>query len=79
MNQLRRLTAACRRHQVPIKAAALQFVSAHPAVVSVIPGPRSTEEVEDNIRMMQHPIPPVLWDDPRDHGLIAWESPTPTE
>jgi D-threo-aldose 1-dehydrogenase len=42
---------------VPLKAAALQFILAHPAIVSVIPGARSIQEVEDNARMVELRIP----------------------
>ena len=76
-DRVRRLESVCRRHQVPLKAAALQFPSAHPAVVSLLTGPRSIEEQEDNVRMMQHEIAPELWDDLRREGLIPVEAPTP--
>jgi D-threo-aldose 1-dehydrogenase len=75
--RLDRIRTVCKRHNVPIKAAALQFAAAHPAAVSVIPGPRTAEEVKDNIRMMAHPIPSELWDDLRDEKLVHPESPTP--
>ena len=77
VEQVHRLRAVCDRHKVPIGAAALQFVGAHPAVVSVIPGPRSIHEVRDNIRMMQHPISAEFWADLRQKGLIPGEAPTP--
>ncbi len=75
--QVRRLRAVCDRHKIPVGAVAIQFVSAHPAVVSVIPGPRSVNEVRDNIRMAQYPIPAELWSDLRQEGLIPSEAPTP--
>ncbi len=77
LQRVRRLWAVCDRHRVPVRAAALQFVSAHPAAVSVIPGPRSVQETKDNISMMQHPIPPEFWDELRREGLIPKEAPTP--
>src|ERR1700731_1228698 len=40
---------ACDRHQVPLAAAALQFPLSHPAVVAIIPGPRSVAEFEANL------------------------------
>ena len=78
-DRVRRLESVCRRHQVPLKAAALQFPSAHPAVVTSLAGPRSIEEQEENVRMMQHEIAPELWDDLRREGLIPVEAPTPKE
>ena len=72
-----RYQAICERYKVPIKAAALQFVVAHPSVVSVIPGPVSMAEMTENIRMMQHTIPPDLWADMVAEGLILSDCPLP--
>ena len=77
MDKAARIGEVCARHNVPLKAAALQFILAHPAIVSVIPGARSIQEVEDNLRMVEHPIPAVLWADLKDRGLIAAAAPTP--
>ena len=73
-----RYQTICDRYEVPIKAAALQFVSAHPSVVSVIPGPASMLEMTDNIRMMEHSIPPDFWAELLAEGLIASDCPTVT-
>jgi D-threo-aldose 1-dehydrogenase len=72
-----RLKEVCDRHDVPLRAAALQFVSAHPAVVSVIPGTKSPRHQIDNFRMMEHPIPRALWGELRGEGLILPEAPVP--
>jgi D-threo-aldose 1-dehydrogenase len=60
-----------------LKAAALQFILAHPAVASVIPGVRSVAEVEDNIKMVEWPIPTDLWTALKQQGLMAASAPTP--
>jgi D-threo-aldose 1-dehydrogenase len=57
MDKAQRINAVCERYQVPLKAAALQFILAHPAIASVIPGARSVAEVEENVRMVAYPIP----------------------
>jgi D-threo-aldose 1-dehydrogenase len=77
LSRARRLKAVCDRHGVPLKAAALQFVLAHPAVASAIPGARSAAEVEDNVRMVRLPIPSEVWRDMKDEGLIPREAPVP--
>ncbi len=77
MERAARIAAVCARHDVPLQAAALQFVLAHPAIVSVIPGARSVAELEDNVRMVEHPIPPALWAQLKDAGLIPPAAPTP--
>jgi D-threo-aldose 1-dehydrogenase len=42
------IEAVCRRHGVPLMAAALRFPLAHPAVVSVIPGAVSPAQARQN-------------------------------
>lgn len=77
LQKVRRVDEVCRRHDVPMKAAALQFTLAHPAVASVIPGARSVEEMEENFRLASHHIPAAFWSDLRKSGLIPDEAPTP--
>jgi D-threo-aldose 1-dehydrogenase len=77
IDKARRLDAICRRHNVPLKAAAIQFPLGHPAVVSVLSGARSVAELEENIAMFQTPIPAALWDDLRAEGLLDEVAPTP--
>jgi D-threo-aldose 1-dehydrogenase len=77
MDKAARIARVCERHQVPLKAAALQFILAHPAIASVIPGARSVAEVEENARMVELAIPDALWSDLKESKLIAAEAPTP--
>jgi D-threo-aldose 1-dehydrogenase len=77
MDKARRIQTVCERHQTPLKAAALQFILAHPAIVSVIPGARSVAELEENVRLVEVPIPTDLWGELRHEGLIAAAAPTP--
>ena len=71
------LKAVCDSHRVPLAAAALQFPLAHPAVAAIIPGPRTVEEFEANMKLLQYPIPPALWADLRDAKLLHPDAPTP--
>ena len=66
----RQIEAVCARHNVPLPAAALQFPFGHPAVASVIPGARSTGEVQSNVRLFQHPIPRDFWLELQTLGLV---------
>ena len=77
VEKVRRIEAACRRHGTPLKAAALQFPLAHPAVAAVIPGARSPEEVDENVRMFEVEIPADFWSELREEGLIPDAAPTP--
>jgi len=74
-----KLNEICKKHDVPLKAAALQFVTAHPVVASVIPGTRDPYHQEENQKMMNVNIPMGLWADLIDEGLIDPNSPVPRE
>jgi D-threo-aldose 1-dehydrogenase len=65
------LRAACERHGVPLRAAAVQFPFTHPAVACVVVGARSPEEVEDAVAMSAVDVPDALWHDLRAEGLIS--------
>ncbi len=56
-----RIAAVCARHDVPLAAAALQFAAAHPAVETVLIGPRTVAELDANLAAYAHPIPAALW------------------
>ena len=77
LDRARKLTAICVAHGVDLKAAALQFVLAHPAVATAIPGVQSVAELEQNIALVQQEIPAGLWSDMRSAGLIPDAAPTP--
>lgn len=77
VDRARRIGAHCARHGVDLKAAALQFCVAHPAVAAVIPGPRTVTEVTENARMMTAPIPAALWIELKADGLLPATAPTP--
>jgi D-threo-aldose 1-dehydrogenase len=73
------IDAICQRHDVPLKAAAIQFPLGHPAVVSVLSGARSPKEVEENVDMFRVHVPAALWDDLRTAGLLGKNVPTPSD
>lgn len=63
LSRKRELEAICASHDVPLKAAALQFPLRHPAVACVLAGARTRAEAEENARMMMHPIDPSFWEE----------------
>ncbi len=77
VEQARRLEAVCQRHGVDLKAAALQFVLAHPAVGTVIPGAQSVDELEQNFELVGQAIPDDVWSEMKSEGLIPSDAPTP--
>lgn len=78
VERARRLEAVCARHRVPLKAAAIQFPLAHPAVATLVAGVRRVEHLDDYPAMMRRAIDPDLWAELRSEGLIAPDAPTPT-
>ncbi|MBN9486884.1 MAG: aldo/keto reductase [Alphaproteobacteria bacterium] len=71
------IRAVCERHGTDIKAAALRFCAAHPVVAAVIPGPRTSDEVRQNAKLMQADVPGALWAELRRAGLLPENAPTP--
>jgi D-threo-aldose 1-dehydrogenase len=75
--RVRRLEAVCARYSVPLPAAAVQFVAAHPAVASLVIGAGSADEARANAAVYRAPIPAGLWEDLRAEGLIDPAAPVP--
>jgi len=72
------IKAVCERHEVPLRAAAIQFALGHPAVTTVVIGARSPQQLDDNVAMFEHPIPDALWADLKAEGLLPGHVPTPS-
>jgi len=77
MEKVRRIEAVCARHKVPLAAAALQFLLAHPAVATHVPGTRNVAQMNQNIALVAHPIPGVFWQDLKAEGLLRPDAPVP--
>ena len=77
MERTRRIQEVCARHNVPLQSAALQFPFGHPSIASVIPGARSTAEIEANVSFFEQEVPVDFWTELRDLSLIAAEAPLP--
>ena len=77
MERVRRIEAVCRRHGVPLAAAALQFPLHHPLVASVIPGALDPAQVAANVATMAVEVPEPLWGDLKREGLLREDAPTP--
>ena len=66
----RLLAEVCERHGVTLPQAALAYPLMHPAVVSVVVGMRTGEQVDSNVRRYTVETPPGLWTDLETEGLI---------
>jgi D-threo-aldose 1-dehydrogenase len=77
MERVARIETVCAQYRIPLRAAALQFPLAHPAVKSLILGMQSISEYEDALSNLTVDIPVEFWNDLRSYGLIGQEAPLP--
>jgi D-threo-aldose 1-dehydrogenase len=73
LDRVLRMKAVAERHGTTLRAAALAFASAHPAVASVLPGPRSAPEVHDCADQFASTVPAEFWQELRESGLLPRE------
>ncbi len=71
------IEALCAEHAVPLPAAALQFIVAHPAIAVVLTGARTAEEVAAIAAWRRWPIPAAFWHALRARGLVDAAAPLP--
>lgn len=76
--KLERIRAVARAHGVDVKAAALQFALAHPAVVAAIPGSTRPLHANEDHAALSAVIPAAFWSDLRAQGLISAVAPVPS-
>ncbi|KUN02909.1 aldo/keto reductase [Streptomyces yokosukanensis] len=68
-----RMQALAERHGTTLRAAALAFAAAHPAVAGLLVGPRSAAEVHDCADQFATPVPAEFWRESRESGLLPRE------
>ncbi|KPI17532.1 Pyridoxal 4-dehydrogenase [Actinobacteria bacterium OK074] len=73
------LRAVAERHGTTLRAVALAFCAAHPAVASVLVGARSAAEVRDCAEQFSAAVPAALWEELRMEGLLPADAPVPAE
>jgi D-threo-aldose 1-dehydrogenase len=74
-----RIKEICERHGVPLKAAALQVASFHPAVSSVVIGASSVSHVDECVEMFERRVPVALWQELTTVGLVDARTPIPMD
>ncbi|WP_282607081.1 aldo/keto reductase [Pelagibius sp. Alg239-R121] len=77
LQQVAAIGRVCDAHSVSMASAALQFPLAHPAVVSIIPGAMSPDEVKRNMATLEAEIPQAFWADLKSEKLLHPTAPTP--
>lgn len=71
-----RMKSVAGRHGITLRAAALAFCAAHPAVASVLVGTRTAAEVRDCADQFATPVPEAFWQELKDTGLLSVEKPS---
>ena len=56
--------------EIPLIAAAVQFPMRHPAVTSIVTGPRNVSELKTYVDSFDFPIPDSVWIELEDSGLV---------
>jgi D-threo-aldose 1-dehydrogenase len=78
LERVARLESICVAYGVPLATAALRLPLGHPAVVSVIPGGRTPDEIRESRAALSQPIPSDLWNELKGAGLLAQDAPVPS-
>jgi D-threo-aldose 1-dehydrogenase len=73
-----RLRDIAASHGVSLKAVALQFALAHPAVACMVAGVRTVAQLEEYPALFAERIPQDLWAELRTEGLLPVVAPVPT-
>ncbi|CAK8581575.1 MULTISPECIES: aldo/keto reductase [Priestia] len=77
MAKVEKIKAIADRHQISIKAAAVQFSLANPAVAAVIPGASRPERIAEDKAALNTVIPAAFWEEMREQKLVASYAPLP--
>lgn len=77
MDKVAKIEAVCAEFGVPLPAAALQFVVAHPAIPAFCAGTRTVEQLSQNLAWFSHPIPGEFWAALKARGLLREDAPVP--
>jgi D-threo-aldose 1-dehydrogenase len=76
LDKVAAIEAVCDAHGVRMVDAAFQFPLCHRAVVSLIPGGQSVREMESNLDAARAFVPPALWAELKEKGLMRADAPT---
>jgi D-threo-aldose 1-dehydrogenase len=77
ISKVEQIKAIAQAFGVSVKAAALQFSLAHPAVAAVIPGASRPGRIAEDVAALSENIPAAFWQALRDARLISDRAPLP--
>lgn len=77
ISKVEQIKAIAQAFGVSVKAAALQFSLAHPAVAAVIPGASRPGRIAEDVAALSEKIPAAFWQALREARLISDRAPLP--
>jgi D-threo-aldose 1-dehydrogenase len=77
LDRANRMADICEQHGTTLPAAAVAFPLGHPSVVNVTLGMRSRGQVRRNAELIEADVPPALWSELREVGLLRPDAPLP--
>ncbi|QQK75506.1 aldo/keto reductase [Salicibibacter cibarius] len=75
--KVERLEEIAKRYDVSLKAAALQFSTAHPATKAVITGSSRPDRIKEDLAAIKTEIPDAFWQELLEKGFISSKAPLP--
>jgi D-threo-aldose 1-dehydrogenase len=78
MDKVGQIESVCKEFDVPLPAAALQFVVAHPAIPSFIAGTRTVGQLEQNLKWFSYSVSEEFWSTLKQKGLLREDAPIPS-
>ena len=70
IRRVKAMEECCAEFGVPLAAAALQFVLAHPAITATMVGAASAWQVNQTLALSRHSIPSLFWETMAERGLM---------
>lgn len=77
--KVEKIKSLCKKFEIPIKAAALQFSLAHPASAAVIPGASRPERIAEDHAALNATVPDAFWNELREQKLVSPLAPLPVD
>jgi D-threo-aldose 1-dehydrogenase len=76
LKKVQAIESVCDKYGVTLASAAIEFVSMHPAVATVVLGAQNVEQVEQNLASIAKPAPREFWTELKQQGLLPEKAPT---
>ncbi|PNZ62751.1 D-threo-aldose 1-dehydrogenase [Staphylococcus casei] len=79
LDRVAKIKSITDNYHISIKAVALQFSLANPAVAAVIPGASKPSRIAEDNEALNTKIPASFWKEMREHNLVSQHAPLPID